>query len=190
MHLPTGHTETQVLRIIEDVVEKLAGAVRIPGLDKDDMAQEIRLLCLEALPRFDADKGLLGGFLYTHTRNRILNMLRDKVTRNDAPCPRCAMGDYCQDGKPCAPFQSWRRRNTRKQNLAAVMPLDDGPERVDGRDYQDADVKEVLCLIDKELDVELRADWLRLRSGAPVPNQRRLEVERAVRNILAGTDVL
>lgn len=190
MQLPAGYTETQVLAIIENIVDSLACKYRMPGLDRDELAQEIRVFCLEALPRYDGSKGSLDALLYQHCRNRLLNLMRDRVRRHDAPCKECAMGRPCWDGKFCARFEQWQRRNRRKQDLAGALPLDNTAERVDAYDHGDADIKDVLRLIDRELDPELRADLLRMRSGVNVPNSRRQEVEQAVQAILERAGVL
>jgi hypothetical protein len=42
----------------------------------------------------------------------------------------------------------------------------------------------VLQLLDANLAVEMRADFLAMRAGAPVPLYRRREVQEAVREIL------
>jgi len=49
--------------------------------------------------------------------------------------------------------------------------------------------KELDDLIDEELPVDLRADYLRMRSGLRVEKLRRRRVERAVLEILQGAGV-
>lgn len=72
---------------IERLVSMKASLYKVPGFDREDIAQEIRLVCIKALGRYDASKNNSTPFHYLArvTDNRLKNLLRDNghsVSRN------------------------------------------------------------------------------------------------------------
>jgi hypothetical protein len=53
---------------------------------------------------------------------------------------------------------------------------------------EDAARNELLSRVDRDIPIDLRADWLRIRAGVRIAKKRRLAVERAVKEIL-GNDL-
>ena len=64
MIVPPNYTEQQVLDAIEGVVRILAQQFAFGPYDKDDIGQEIRLMCLDALSRYRPEVGPLQNFLF------------------------------------------------------------------------------------------------------------------------------
>ena len=114
--------------------------------------------------------------------------------RCDPPCQLCFNNQPCRpDGQLCERFVKWQKIQDAKAAVRNPSVFDEtaGEAEWHARDKADvegdAQTKELLSLIDERLDLELRADWLRLRAGVAVQKQRRLRVEEAVREILGDT---
>jgi hypothetical protein len=94
-------------------------------------------------------------------------------------------------------FAAWKARNTTKWAINRGISLEFAdPDREANLSLADdspsaASASELSRLIDSELPVSLRIDYLRMRDGLKVPKDRRVAVQRAVADILrrAGVDV-
>ncbi len=186
MKLPEGKTEAEVLEAIERAVNMLAPSFVFGYYDVDDVKQQARMFALEAMPRYDPERPLFN-FLCRHIRNRLINLRRDKQRRNDPPCQACHAGAPCEGGRSyCKKYSAWLTRNNAKANLCRPLGMEcSGEEK--GREstvVQDAELSETLRLIDVELPLGLRADYLRMREGVSVPKARREAVTEAVKEIL------
>jgi DNA-directed RNA polymerase specialized sigma24 family protein len=170
--------------------------------DLEDIKQEARLFALEALPRYDPRPGPDGkptrpleNFVCRHVKNRLLNMRRNLLRRADPPCSIChrAQGGSTEhpDGQICKKYAAWKKRNDAKASLMSPSFLDTAvplPDRGSRRPVEDeTELKEMLELIDRKLDIELRGTYLQMRAGRPVSQSRRKAVVEAVREILGWT---
>ncbi len=190
MNIPEGHTEESVLEAVEKAVSILSQSFIFGYYDIDDIKQEGRVLGMECLAKYDP-KRPLANFVYTHIRNRLINLRRNKFRRNDPPCKACHEGSPCgAEGTLCERYASWLGRNNARVALMRPMKLERlGEERERRRDdtVAHAALQEALTKLDAGLSPELRADWLRMKDGARVPKARRLLVEAEVRGILGET---
>jgi DNA-directed RNA polymerase specialized sigma24 family protein len=180
MTIPPGHTEQSVLDAIERSVAILAPSFVFGPYDIDDVRQQARLYALEAIEggKYDPSRPL-ENFIYTHCRNRLINLKRDKLHRTDVPCRRCHEGDFCTADGVCKVYSEWRARNSAKANLMRPVALDrvaDEKERrtrTDSTAEGDVQAAELKRLIDEKLPVELRADYLKMLGGVSIPPARR-----------------
>jgi hypothetical protein len=189
MKLPANLSEHDVLAAIEHAVRVLGGKFTIPGHDQDDVSQEIRLMALDAIPRYRPDVGPLINFLVVHCRLRLTNLLRDKWRRSDSPCHACKQGRPCrEDGQCCEPHRRWQARQDRKAGVNLAVPLDSVGEADMPHVTVDAEVegRELFRLIDEIMPIDLRATYLSMLAGKSVPTPRRRAVEKVVRDIIDG----
>jgi DNA-directed RNA polymerase specialized sigma24 family protein len=188
--IPNGSSEAEVLATIEVVVRVLAPQFKIPGFGIDDIAQELRVMGMEALPRYDPRRPL-PNFLYSHMRKRIINFRRDHLTRTDSPCRQCRDGIQHEPGPRCEAHKKWAVRQDRKKALQMTPQFDQelfDPGMPGDVTVEDAATKELLELVDQQLPVELRTSYLKMRAGVTIPPKRREQVEEAVREII-GMDL-
>lgn len=197
MKLPSNKSEKEVLAAIEKAVNILAPSFVFGPYGVDDIKQEARLFALQCLKKYDESRPL-ENFIYSHVKNRLINLKRDKFKRNDPPCKSCHSSSMSferslhADGQLCDKYKSWRARNASKANLMRPLDLDhiadehERNTRVESEVESDVETKELLRLIDAQLNVELRATYLQMRAGEPVPKAKRRIVEKAVRDILKG----
>ncbi len=193
MVIPPGHTEATVLEAIERAVGVLAPSFTFGYFDVDDIRQQGRVFAIEILEKETYDPSRkLENYLYTHIHNRLCNFKRDNFRRNDPPCPPCHRGEWCEEGGPCSKYSAWKKRNAAKSNL--MRPLDiehvhdehEPGTRTPSTVEDDVQLQELLRMIDQDLPVELRQSYLQMRAGVSVPKARRLQVEKAVSEILKG----
>jgi hypothetical protein len=201
MKIPKGYTESEVLSIIDRVVNALAPNFLFGVYDLVDIKQEGRFEALKALeggkydPTRDLDK-----FLYAHVRNRYLNLIRDKFSRNDIPCNKCPFKDAslvsgCKEfsnKSNCELWFRWNKNNGAKRSLAKPGDLstnDDGEVNVSchGKSVIDnVEERELMRMIDVGLPADMRSDWLKLKAGVKLSRDRTQEIERVVKGIING----
>lgn len=191
MTIPPGHTEASVLAAIEKAVANISSSFAFGYYGLDDIQQQARVYALELLEKRTYDPARpLEYYLFTHMKRRLINLLRDKLHRTDAPCKLCHAGEPCTDGNCCDKYLEWSKRNRGKANL--MRPLDLGNicderekrTRTAPTAHQDAETAELKRLIDEQLPVDLRSDYLRMLAGVSIPKSRRDEIERVLRSIL------
>jgi DNA-directed RNA polymerase specialized sigma24 family protein len=190
--IPPGYTEQSVLATIDKVVGILASKFVFGSFALDDLKQEGRLYAVEALTkgRYNPARPL-ENFLYTHIRNRFCNLKRQHLRRTDTPCRACYNNLPCgPDGQVCDAFRKWNNRQKMKVNLAKALDISNISDthepttRSADTTVDAAEVNELAALIDENLSVEIRADYLRMREGETVSKGRRQRVQQAVAEIL------
>ena len=205
MYQVKGYDEGQVLEVIEKVVGILSNKFRFGYYSIDDLKQEGRLFCLEALSRFDPNKGFtLDNFLYRHVRNRFINFKRDNYKRNESPCLKCPFFDkkFKNSKNQCTAFDEkldcelWAlfvSKNKSKSQLVEVGVAHNDISNTQLRTGKLNDIEETFDIvafaelkkkIDDKLPLNLRGFYLRMLAGAPVSKINRDKVKNAVINIL------
>jgi len=86
---------------IEKIVAMKVARWSFPGMDTDDISQEIRLICFQALQKYDLSKEGKGVFYFLAkcVDNRLYNHGRGIYFDNNPPCTRCP--DYNKVTKIC-----------------------------------------------------------------------------------------
>ena len=195
-------TEAEVLKIIENVAKRLAYKYRFGYYDVDDIKQEARIEAWKCLDRYNG-KHPLENFLFTHVKNRLFNLKRDKYSRLDKPCFKCPLNAYCKETDECKEYvdlmeckwyNGWIVRNSTKSGLMDTMEynhIDDTSENTmkepDGIDS--IMNNELIELIDRELSVEFRHDWLRIREGVQIPRIKLNKLKQAIILLLEENNI-
>jgi DNA-directed RNA polymerase specialized sigma subunit len=199
MKIPEGKTQEEVQDIILTLSKKLAPNFKFGYLTAEDMIQQACLIGCKSLQKalengsYDKERPL-ENFLFTSIRNGLVNFKRDNYKRTDTPCKLCYQrnqGDtHHEDRRYCEKYKVWDARNIKKQNI--LMPFDisgisDEEEkntRTESSVYQDVERNELIEIIDRNLPVEDRAAYLRMREGVSVPKNRREEIINKIRGII------
>jgi hypothetical protein len=115
--------------LVETIVSMKKTKYNYPGVDPEDLAQDIRLMCWEALEhKFDSTK--LGKsvfhFIARVVDNGLYNKFRGIYLDNNPPCLRCP--DYIKETKSCRIDEvgcdrivSYRDRMARKRAIASPL---------------------------------------------------------------------
>lgn len=196
LNIPPHLNEKETLEVIEKVVAKLAPTFVFGTYSLDDIKQEARAFCLEALHKYDASRPL-PNFLRTVLKRKLINLWRNKFQRNDPPCKSCHAAaiknkiNTCSDAVAegtllCDRYAKWYDRNVIKRNIVrpidlsivAEMPLGDSPV-----DLQ-CEIDELTKLIDDKLSLADRLLLLKMRDGVTIDKMDKARLYEAVKAAL------
>ena len=203
MNIPEGHTEEEVLASIEIIVKGLSHKFKFGYHELDDMAQEARLECIKALDRYDPSKGKLETFLWTHTKNRLSNLKRNKYERYDKPCLNCPLNAYdpdclksdneCtayDDKCDCKPYSSWLKRNSAKKNIMSPVGIqqvrdeNESNMRLENCPVEKIYNNNLIDLIDQKIPVNLRSSWIKMKNDIKLNKADKEKLLSAIREII------
>lgn len=97
----SGEGVQEVLQVLNSFITYQASKVKFPSYSKEDIIQEIRLLALEAIPKYDISRNTnIITFLQNHIKNRIINLCKFvsekrrratyfKTEQIKVKCPKC-----------------------------------------------------------------------------------------------------
>lgn len=196
-------SEEEVLKVIDNVANRLASRFKFGFHTIEDMKQQARLFCIKAMPKYDR-KRPLENFLWTHARNRLFNYKRDNFYRPDKPCLNCPLKAYdphCQysasqctefdDKEDCELYASWNKRTQAKKNVmnpVEMSGIDDTQEKnmkIGGRPMEEIlDDAELFRIIDINLPMEFRANYIKMRGGGKVQKVIRDKINAIILEIL------
>ena len=183
-----------MVKIINNIANRLASKFKFGYHELEDMRQQARLFAWEGLENYDGIRPL-ENFLWTHVRNRLYNFKRNNFGRPDKPCDVCpffskdfinSRGYGCKaydNHEECDLYMGWLNRNTAKRNIMNTAQLD---KELKGKDHMEEaiDKKNIFNLIDKEIPVQYREDWIRLINDLKLPKVRKETVVQMVLSIL------
>ncbi len=193
MALPNNINEKEFLETVNKITRMLALSFKFGYHTLDDIKQQIMLFALAGLNKYDGIRPL-GGFLYTHVKNRLINFKRDNYRRTDSPCKLCyGCSDGTtkhEDGLFCDKYTKWECKNVIKQNI--IHPLDitsindelESNTRTASSVVSDVCMLESLEMIDQELPIDLRATYLQMKEGLNIGKVKRDELVAAMALIL------
>lgn len=146
----------ETLAIIQKVAKKFANKYSFAYYDPADIEQEAFILAMEALPRYKGT-GPLENFLSVHVRNRLLNLRRKIVERSNS---EAVLNKLCIDG------------------LEETI-IGDNPDLL-----EKMSIDEIRRLIDENLEVEYRLNFLRLCEGKTIPRFQREKIVTRIKEII------
>lgn len=122
----SGIPYEEQLQLVETIVSLKKGKYKFPGVDPEDTAQEIRIICWEALSRFSPEKvgKSVFHFVARCVDNRLYNQFRGVYLDNNPPCLRCPEWNkqtkVCEiDEVGCDRIVQYRDRMARRRAIAA-----------------------------------------------------------------------
>ncbi len=167
MNLPEGVEEQHVVDTILKIAERLAAKYVFPGYDADDIKQEAFIIGMDGLEKYDPSRPL-ENFMHTHINNRLKTFKRNNYFRMD-------YGSAAQ------------KLQDRKKSLLEPVSIDSlFSIYIQDHIISDAHLNELLDLIDRKLPTELRRDYLKLQSDAPLPKGRRAIITEVIESIING----
>lgn len=157
MKIPSNMSESQLMKSIETVVNRIAPKYTFSGYEVDDIKQESFLICIDALERYDENRPL-ENFLSVHLSNRLKNFVRDNyyVSSTD------------EDKKKVLTPKS-----INNDDIIKIY------EEIDS-----LEVEELNKLVDKHLPSQYRSDYLKMLNNVYVNKIRREEILQNILNIL------
>ena len=169
MKVPKGMTQQEVTETIEKIRNRYAHKIQFAFYTPDDIRQEAFIIAMEALDRYDSSRPL-ENFLAVHVKNRLNNFKRDKY--------------YRQKKDQNDPL------NNAKKFLMEPLDISNIQDENESRMREEIDLiekiseEEMFNLINENLDIDLRADYLRIMDDVYVPKPRREVIFSEIRMIL------
>lgn len=189
--------------MVETIVSMKKSKYNFPGVDPEDLAQDIRLMCWEALEKkFDDSKvgKSVFHFVARVVDNGLYNKFRGVYLDNNPPCLRCE--HYQKATKTCAIDEigcdrivNYRKRMAQKRAIAAPLSYNAHLDNEEGSDFSAHESLSVesttgVCDLDdsfrSSLDEELVPYYDLMVKGdmESVPVKMRRAVQRQVRAII------
>ena len=156
MNIPKNMTKVEVLDTIQNIINRIAPKYTFQGYEVDDIKQEAFLICADALDRYDPTRPL-ENFLSVNLSNRLKNFVRDN---------------------------NYTKSDERKKKALLPISLSNDDHVADHRVESSLDAKELIELVDEHIDIDYRADYLKIVNGVHVPKKRKMEVIEHIRYIL------
>ncbi len=193
--------------LVETIVSMKKAKYTFPGIDPEDLAQDIRIMCWEALEKkFDPDK--LGKSIFHFVArvvdNGLYNKFRGVYLDNNPPCLRCP--EYIRETKTCKIDEvgcdrivSYRDRMSRKRAIASPLSYNahlDSDEEKEFTHHASMSVGSMTGIVDlddtlkTELDECLLPYYEKMAKGESesVPIHYRRMIQRQVKLILEGQE--
>jgi len=176
--------------VIEAIVHTEGRRYPIPGLDHEDIAQEIRMECLRVMKHYDASR--IGNspykFLQVCIRNFLYNMRRGVYVPNNPPCVRCPLWDKVRklcviDEIGCEKIVQYRENMAIKAALRAPASLEVEITDGEGLDHD-------AWILDESIKTALPAGYLdyytAMKEGRhnEVPARIKRQIKAIVREVL------
>jgi len=184
MQLPDNMTEAEVMEIVDKIARCLAPKWVFGFNEVEDIRQYARMFAIQGVDRYNPSIGTLETFLWTHVKNRLCNLKRDKYERPDKPCITCPLNAYdpncanstsqCteySDKMSCDLYKTWYNRNAKRRNIINPINLgnvdDEHEKNMQNSTCIDTNlfVKSVVEAIDKDIPISLRHLWIKLQNG-------------------------
>lgn len=170
-----GVTEEDVVNLIISIAESIGPKYPFGFYDIEDIIQECILIGYEGLEKYDAQKGDLENFLRCHMSNRIKNFKRQKYF------------------KPGAKNAESKKNLMNPIDISKVDDEEESSMQMHSNFTKGMIYNEIIDIIDRELPVEYRQDYLKIKSGVEksVPIKRRKEIINKIKEIVGdNTDDL
>lgn len=196
-----GLTEEEVLKVIEEIVYRLASKFRFGFLDIDDLKQEARMIAWEGIDRWDGKRSLKN-FLWSHVHNRLFNFKRDKYQRIDKPCLKCPINQFDKKTKKCLKYSEdylddckfyykWILRNLTKRNLMDTVDFDAIDDRNEHRMWiNNSDIvmelenSEIMEIIRSKIPFNYLDTYIKYINGVKLNSITKANIKQMIINIL------
>jgi len=167
---------------IEHVVEYLVAAKSSAnvfyGWTRDDVAQEIRIICLNAIKHFDPEKAKtekqILNFFGRSVDNRLKNLKRDNYIKYD--------NTGCEEKQKLV---------ERRLNIRHALPLDTITDVAMGKSetFDECEYRDLLLFVYEKLDSKNKKIFNKMLSGAKnVTQKQRASIRDAVSSILKSIE--
>ena len=196
----TSLSEQEIIEIIDKIASRLGPKFKFGYHTNEDMRQQASLFAWEGMNAWDGIRPL-ENFLWIHVRNRLYNFKRNNYGRPEKPCEHCPLNAYdprCDKSQSgctkfenlmdCGLYKGWIDRNASKRNLmSSYSPIFERPEHVDASDV--VFNRNIFSLLDEEIPVCLREDWIRLTHNLKISKVRRQKVLDVIGEILKENNI-
>lgn len=163
-------------------------------LNKDDLKNEIWIICLERLKFFKGKRGKLEHFLRVTVKNRLINRFKDVTKSVRSPCPRC---EFYKENRvqPCTRYNDAKDQCKKWQNyqlsIVSRNSLLNSAEQQQERCLSDniltkLSANEMKEIVRKNLPIEYKHDFEKLERGEKICQQDMKKLRTVIYDLLIG----
>ena len=195
MNLPPNISESEFVSIVEKISSTLCKKFRFGYLVEEDIKQECYILAIAALEKYNG-KHPLENYLRVCIKKRLCTFKRDNYQRlyeKKCSCKFCKDKSESHDYKMnCSRYKNWYENNQRKKNIISPIGLQQvnntNADKLVREDNVEklVDDGEIFEIIDRKLPVQMRSDYLKMKSGSKISKSREDEILCKIREILNG----
>lgn len=187
--------EEDFITALDNISKKLIYKFKFGYHEIADMKQQAAIFAMEGLENYDNSRPL-ENFLWTHVRNRLFNFKRDNYFRPDNVCVGCPFFDpklkkstnQCakfSNKHDCSIYSEWTQRNTTRKNLMQFSNIDNNIELKSDIDiFNFVSNKELLTIIEDNLEIKYRETYLKLKGGGKVLKQDLKKLQDHIADII------
>ena len=193
MKIPNNYSEQEVIDIIDNIANRLCYKFKFGYHTADDMKQEARVFAWQGLEKYDGERPL-ENFLWTHVRNRLYNFKRNNYSRLEKPCDTCEFFINKQCAKydkqeHCSLYKGWLDRNNAKKSLMHSVSVEYDQKQEESNSFSTLFTREIMELIDVELHVSYREDWIRFINNLKLGKNRKKILIAAIFDVLKENNI-
>lgn len=197
--IPKGMTEQEFLDIVAKVSFKPSFRFRFGYMTAQDLQQELWVLLTERkdgkpsiMDRYDNSRPL-ENFLRVAIPNKLKNYKRDNYERIyelKCACKLCKQKIEHEARLSCLRYKQWYFRNIAKKNVLLPIDIDNVNNEKEENMSENTDIndkidhEEIFRNIDMKLPVNMRADYIKMKSGGKLGKTREEEILTKIREIL------
>ena len=190
--------DQEFINIISSIAQKMHAKFTIPGYDYEDIRQFLLESCLTKRGKYNKKRGSPYNYFFVICNSRMKNLLRNKVERVEKPCHDCPFKAYIKDQDKCIKhheklecsiYKTWFFRNESKKNINSPIGITEINPNSERNTYFENNTEEKIFLeelkeiIDKNLDVEHRKDFLIFLNGGKISKIKEKELLVIIRKI-------
>ena len=168
MKIPKGMNETEVIETILKISKKLAHKYTFASYEVEDIEQEAFLIGIAGLDKYDQVRPL-DNFMYVHINNRLKTFKRDNY--------------YRLEHGAAEKIQKTKKDILEPLDIQELYHIATGDTI-----SEDAELSELLQIIDDNLPSNMRSDYLKLKNNAPLSKSRKSKVVAFIQSIVAESE--
>jgi len=186
---------SQTSGVIDNIIHHylIIQRITIPDMDAEDIAQEIRFKCIQALlsPKFDPDKVGTSPYSFLHRviHNHVYNLKRGVWTVNNPPCVRCEYWD--KDVRKCLAQvnhcdKMLAYQDDMQKKAALRTPVGFEKDYVENQAFEVSSIDDYILddHVISRLPENLRSFYIDLKKGLDIPHLIRKELRRRIMRII------
>jgi DNA-directed RNA polymerase specialized sigma24 family protein len=179
-------SEDEFKELHSEICRKFAATFSFDIHDQEDISQEIAIIILDGLQRYNKEKSSVKTFIWRHVYNRLVNFKRDNLARADMP----------PEDEP-KKREAWIKRQEAKKAVKRPAPIivsykDDDFEHVDDAllsyDKPTAEINEIINIIEKQLNPKMRRVWIAWQADEYISEQDKTDFINYVRLLYLGVN--
>lgn len=177
----------EIFKIVDKVCRDLSPRFVFGSYESEDIYQESIFICEDILDKYDGNRPL-ENFLRVSLKNRLVNFKRDNTVYYKFLCPVC----HNKDSSNCNYCIKSRIVHDVKKNIESPLNIDEIKDEQLNYEHinRETEYNELISLINRNLPIEMRADYLKILSDVYVNKTRREEIIQRIKDILQQNDFI